>query len=154
MGIGGLRDVVLPLDPRRTILDVVIAGQKHMAVVQPLVQLIQVAQGGMLGLGLDGGVVQHWRDMRQVFGDVARPVLLVGEEMDQGRMLEDIVGDLATSALNVIPLIGQIGPAGPSRLPRRDLLLIIVGFLSFDLGELAVTKAEADGMDMGQTTEA
>lgn len=26
MGIGGLRDVVLSLDPRRTILDVVIAG--------------------------------------------------------------------------------------------------------------------------------
>lgn len=94
-----------------------------------------------------------------MFRDITRPVLLVGEEMDKRRMLKDIVGDLATSALNVIPLIGQIRPAGPSRLPRRDLLLLLLimdddgFFFSFNLGEFAVTETEADGMQMGETAE-
>lgn len=54
---GGLREVMGTFHPWRTILDIVIAGQKDMAVALPLVELVQVAQGRMLRLGLNGSIV-------------------------------------------------------------------------------------------------
>ena len=88
--------VVVRTQPRRTVLDIVIALEIYKS--SPLVKVSKIADVRVITRCLQRRVIQMWCGVYQVFCHVSWPVLLSREEMNERRVVQNILRYLELSS--------------------------------------------------------